>query len=271
MNSENVKNITNQAIEQLIEALKAGKSEALTNYLAAVAKFHRYSFQNILLIARQCPQATRVAGFHTWRSLGRFVKKGEKGLMILAPLVRKVESADECNPENESRIVGFRAAYVFDISQTDGAPLPTIGVAQGEPGEYFSRLEQIVREQGISLEYSAEIAPAKGMSCGKKIILLPGMAQAEQFSTLVHELAHEMLHRDARRSQTTQRARETEAEAVAFVVCNAVGVDTGSASQDYIQLYEGDANLLTASLEYIQRTASHILRAIGEDVSPSPT
>ena len=190
MNSENIKSITNQAIEQLIEALKAGKSEALTNYLAAVAKFHRYSFQNILLIARQCPQATRVAGFHTWRSVGRFVKKGEKGLMILAPLVRKVESADECNPEKQARIFGFRAVYVFDVSQTDGTPLPTIGVAQGEPGEYFSRLEQLVREQGISLEYSAEIAPAKGMSCGKKIILLPGMAPAEQFTTLVHELAH---------------------------------------------------------------------------------
>ena len=133
---------------------------------------------------------TQVAGFHAWRSLDRFVKKGEKGLMILAPLVRKVESADACSTEKESRIFGFRAVYVFDVSQTDGAPLPTIGVAQGEPGEYFSRLEQLVREQGITLEYSAEIAPAKGMSCGKKIILLPGMAPAEQFSTLVHELAH---------------------------------------------------------------------------------
>ena len=111
-----------------------------------MAKFHRYSFQNILLIARQSPQATRVAGFHTWRSVGRFVKKGEKGLMILAPLVRKVESADACSTEKESRIFGFRAVYVFDVNQTDGAPLPTIGVAQGEPGEYLSRLEQLVHE-----------------------------------------------------------------------------------------------------------------------------
>jgi N-terminal domain of anti-restriction factor ArdC len=108
MNSESIKKVTNQAIEQLVEALKAGKSEALTNSLAAVAQFHRYSFQNILLIARQCPQATRVAGFHTWRSLGRFVKKGEKGLMILASLVRKVESADACSTEKESRTFDFR-------------------------------------------------------------------------------------------------------------------------------------------------------------------
>ena len=272
MNSESIKNITNQAIEQLIEGLKAGKSDALTNYLAAVAKFHRYSFQNILLIARQCPRATRVAGFHTWRSLGRFVKKGEKGLMILAPLVRKVESADECNPEKQARIFGFRAVYVFDVSQTDGTPLPTIGVAQGEPGEYFSRLEQLVREQGISLEYSAEIAPAKGMSCGKKIILLPGMAPAEQFTTLVHELAHEMLHRDARRLQTTQRVRETEAEAVAYVVSQGIRLDTNTAAQDYISLYSGDAALLLESLEYIQQTANQIINSIGvESYSTPPT
>jgi hypothetical protein len=96
--------------------------------------------------------------------------------MILAPLVRKVESANACSTDKETRIFGFRADYVFDVSQTAGALLPTIGVAQGEPGEYFSRLEQLVREQGISLEYSAEIAPAKGMSCGKKIILLPGIS-----------------------------------------------------------------------------------------------
>jgi antirestriction protein ArdC len=270
MNSENIKNITNQAIEQLIEAMKAGKSEALTNYLAAMAKFHRYSFQNILLIARQCPQATRVAGFHTWRSLGRFVKKGEKGLMILAPLVRKVESTDECNPEKQSQIAGFRAVYVFDLSQTDGAPLPTIGVAQGEPGDYFSRLEQLVSEQGITLEYSPEIAPAKGMSFGKKIILVPGMAPAEQFSTLVHEVAHELLHRDARRSQTTQRVRETEAEAVAFVVTKAVGLEAGSSAADYITLYTGDAILLAQSLGYIQQTANQILNSIGAEDSSAP-
>ncbi len=110
--------------------------------------------------------------------------------MILAPLVRKIESADACSTEKESRIFGFRAVYVFDVSQTDGVQLPTIGAPQGEPGDYFFRLEELVREQAITLEYSADIAPAKGMSCGKKIILLPGMAPAEQFSTLVHELAH---------------------------------------------------------------------------------
>ena len=86
--------------------------------------------------------------------------------------------------------------------------------------------------------------------------LLPGQSPAEEFATLAHELAHEMMHRDERRSSTSKRSRETEAEAVAFVVCHAIGLETGSAAQDYIQLYEGDAKLLTESLEHIQHTAN---------------
>ena len=270
MNSENIKKVTNQAIEQLIAALNAGKSDSLINYLAAVAKFHQYSFQNILIIARQCPDATRVAGFHAWRALGRYVKKGETGIAILAPLVRHKESSEKSETNKESPIFGFRAAYVFDVSQTDGSPLPTIGVAQGEPGECSTRLQQLVQEQGIVLEYSADIAPAKGASFGKKIALLPDLAPAERFSTLVHELAHEMLHRDARRSKTTPRVRETEAEAVAFVVGQAIGLETGSAAADYINLYNGDSKLLMESLHFIQLTANEILNSIGAEKSSAP-
>ena len=100
--------------------------------------------------------------------------------------------------------------------------------------------------------------------------MLPGQSPAEEFATLAHELAHEMMHRDERRNSTSNRSRETEAEAVAFVVCHAIGLETGSASQDYIQLYEGDAKLLTDSLEHIQQTATRILGAIGEEASPPP-
>ena len=122
---------------------------------------------------------------------------------------------------------------------------------------------KFVAEQGIALEYSEDIAPARGTSAGGKITLLPGQSPAEEFATLAHELAHEMMHRDERRSSTSKRSRETEAEAVAFVVCHAIGLETGSASQDYIQLYEGDAKLLTDSLEHIQKAATQILNAIG--------
>ena len=266
MNSENIKKVTNQAIEQLITALNEGRSETLTHYLAAIGRFHRYSLRNVMLIASQKPSATHVAGFHAWHKLGRFVKKGEKGILILAPVVRRKNEKDEHQDTDESSTsIGFRAAYVFDISQTDGQELPTIGSINGEPGEYRERLAKFVAEQGIALEYSDDIAPARGTSAGGKITLLPGQSAAEEFATLAHELAHEMMHRDERRSSTSKRSRETEAEAVAFVVCHAVALETGSASQDYIQLYDGDAKLLTASLEYIQKTSTQILNAIGAE------
>src|SRR5712692_1413620 len=154
MNSENIKKVTNQAIKQLITALNEGRSETLTQYLAAIGRFHRYSLRNVMLIASQKPAATHVAGFHTWHKLGRFVMKGEKGILILAPIVRqKSESAEQNGTDESSTAVGFRAAYVFDISQTDGQELPEIGNVNGDPREYRDRLGKFVTEQGILLEY----------------------------------------------------------------------------------------------------------------------
>jgi N-terminal domain of anti-restriction factor ArdC len=271
MKAEQAKQIASNAIEQLRQALEAGQSEKLKEYLTAIARFHRYSWHNVVLIASQKPKATHVAGFHAWRKLGRFVKKGEKGILILAPVIRKkAENNTETEQDESSVAVGFRPAYVFDISQTDGQPLPEIGSVNGDPCEYRERLAKFVAEQAIALEYSDEIAPARGMSEGGKIILLPGQSPAEEFATLAHEVAHEMMHRDERRSRTTKRVRETEAEAVAFVVCSAIGLETGSAAKDYIGLYGGDAKLLSESLEYVQRTATQILNAIGADESSEP-
>lgn len=158
---------------------------------------------------------------------------------------------------------------MFDISQTDGQPLPAIGSVNGHPRENRERLMKFVADHGIALEYSENIAPARGTSSGGKITLLPGQSPAEEFATLAHEVAHEMMHRDERRASTSKRIRETEAEAVAFVVCSASGLETGSAAQDYIGLYGGDAKLLSESLEYVQRTATQILNAIGADDSPA--
>jgi antirestriction protein ArdC len=243
----------------------------LTQYLEAIGRFHRYSLRNAMLIASQKPAATHVAGFHAWHKLGRFVKKGEKGILILAPIVRRKNETWEQNETDESSTaVCFRAAYVFDISQTDGQELPAIGCVNGDPRNYRERLAKFVAEQSIALEYSQEIAPARGTSAGGKITLLPGQSPAEDFATLAHEPAHEMMHRDERRKNTTKRLRETEAEAVSFVVCSAIGLETGSAAQDYIQLYEGDAKLLAESLEHIQKTATQILDAIGADISSTP-
>jgi hypothetical protein len=121
--------IIKQAVEFLIEQVRAGKSETLTAYLGAMARFHNYSFGNILAIARQKPTATHVAGFGTWRELGRFVKRGEKGIQILAPMVgyrrRKGDAAQnaeaDTNPKPAPALIGFRVVHVFDISQTEGA------------------------------------------------------------------------------------------------------------------------------------------------------
>jgi antirestriction protein ArdC len=268
MKVEQAKQIASNAIEQLRQALEAGHSERLNDYLAAMARFRRYSWGNVMLIASQNPNATHVAGFQAWHKLGRFVKKGEKGILILAPIIRKkAENDGETEPDKSSVPVGFRAAYVFDISQTDGQPLPEIGSVNGDPRDYRERLAKFVADQGIALEYSGEIAPARGMSEGGKITLLPGQQLAEEFATLAHETAHELMHRD---HSTSKRIRETEAEAVAFVVCSAIGLETGSAAQDYIGLYGGDAKLLGESLEYVQRTATQILNVIGADDSSAP-
>ena len=271
MKIEQAKQIANKAIEQLSQALEQGQTQTLKNYLAAIGRFHRYSLRNVMLIATQNPTASFVAGYNAWRTLGRFVKKGEQGILILAPIVRaKNSNTEQTETDESSAPIGFRAAYVFDFSQTDGKELPQLNSVNGNPSEFRERLGKLVTEQGIALEYSEEIAPARGTSAGGKITLLPGQSPAEDFATLAHELAHEMLHRDERRAQTTKRVRETEAEAVSFVVCSGIGLETGSAAQDYIQLYEGDAKLLKESLEHIRQTATRILNAIGAEDSSAP-
>jgi len=273
MKLEDIKNKTKDAVDFLVRALESGHSEVLTQYLAAMARFHNYSFGNVMLIARQKPDATHVAGLRTWNSLGRFVRRGEKGILILAPMVgNKRNSKLETEPQTEdaketARLLGFRAVYVFDISQTEGKDLPEFTEVQGDVTGYHERLIKFVEAHNIELKYSEEIAPAKGLSHGGKITLLSGMKPAEEFSTLVHEIAHEMLHRTERRSITTKTIRETEAEATAFVVCQAIGLATGTASQDYIQLYHGDAKLLLESLEVVQRTAAVILGAISPEAA----
>jgi hypothetical protein len=271
MKLEDINNRTKDAVNHLVEALELGQSEVLTQYLSAMGRFHSYSFGNIMLIARQKPDATNVAGLRTWNSLGRFVKRGEKGILILAPMIGRKKAENAAEPTEDARqsnaqLYGFRAVYVFDISQTEGKDLPTLTEVQGDASGYRERLVNFVESQGIALNYSDKIAPAKGLSHGGRITLLSGMQPADEFSTLAHEIAHEMLHRGDRRTLTTKQVRETEAEAVAFVVSQSIGLDTGSSSADYIQIWHGDANLLRESLEAVQQTAAVILGAISPEV-----
>ncbi|QHN03089.1 DUF1738 domain-containing protein [Granulicella sp. WH15] len=264
---QTAKEIVAANVKELIAQLEAGRSDALTAYLDAMSRFHNYSFGNVLEIARQRPTATRVAGLYAWNQLGRKVKKGEKGIRILAPIIgirrkRDEEAEKDITKQNTSVLVGFRNAYVFDVSQTEGVELPAMREVGGDVGENRDRLLSFIERQGIELVFTEKIAPALGVSYGGRIAILPGQSKAEEFSTLVHELAHEMLHKADRRTTTTKVVKETEAEAVAFVVGKAVGLKVGTASADYIQLYHGNASLLAESLEVVQQTSAVILAAL---------
>jgi hypothetical protein len=255
-------------VKLLIEQLEAGHSEGLTAYLTAMGRFHRYSFSNVLEIARQMPSASRVAGMYAWNQLGRRVKMGSKGIRILAPVVgirrKKDSEAEKSTPsQNDPVLVGFRSAYVFDVSMTDGSPLPELEErVTGDVGVYRERLIDFILAQGIELEFKESIAPALGMSYGGKIVIFPGQSAAEEFSTLVHEASHELIHKSTRRTATTKTVRETEAEAIAFVVGTTIGLDNGRSSASYIQIYQGNAALLAESLEVVKQTSDLILSAI---------
>jgi hypothetical protein len=156
-------------VKFLIEQLEAGHSETFTAYLNAMARFHNYSFGNVLLIARQKLDATHVAGIRTWNSLGRFVKRGEKGIAILAPVVskkrnRNSDSKEQSNgsDENVVTLLGFRRVFVWDQSSTESSPLPEFHKTTGEVGEYLDRLKEFVAKQGIELTFDTKIAPALG-------------------------------------------------------------------------------------------------------------
>lgn len=265
-NAERARDLSESALAQLSEQLEAGSSEQFTAFLNAMSRFHKYSFGNIMLIVAQRPDAIRVAGFHTWKSLGRTVKKGEKGLLIIAPMVLRSKDRDEKehgqDQDQDRPRLRFRAVHVFDLSQTEGDPLPQPTRVGGDPGEALGLLETAIRDSGITLEDSDELGGAVGISTGGRIMVRPGQDPAERFSTIVHEWAHELLHQIEGAERPPKVVRETEAEAVAFVVGQSIGLDTGTASADYICLYQGNAETLAGSMDRIQKTAATIIEAV---------
>jgi hypothetical protein len=151
---------------------------------------------------------------------------------------------------------------VFDVSQTEGRELPELGAITGEPGEKVAMVESLIRSKGIELCVADSLGGALGLSAGGKISVLSTLSSAETFSTLVHELAHELLHRGDRRKETTKVIRETEAEAVAYVVSKAIGLELSTKSADYIQLWSGDEAVLMQSLELVRNVSSEIITAL---------
>ena len=186
--------------------------------------------------------------------------------MIIAPMVRKHSDASDPveTDAGEAKMLGFRAVYVFDVSQTDGEPLPELSRVAGDPGEYTARLKALIDSRGIVLEYAHELGGADGLSKKGTIVIREGLEPGDEFSVLAHELAHEMLHQGEERS-SSKTVRETEAEAVAHIVSAAIGLEVGTAAIDYIKLYDGDRETLANSLEAIQKTAGTIVEAILAD------
>ena len=260
MKTEQVRKQVDDALGTLGKQLEEGASEQLLAYLSAMAKFHKYSLGNIILISLQRNDASRVAGYQTWRKLGRQVKRGEKGIAIMAPIVRRRRKEED--EKEEDRVFAFKTAHVFDVSQTEGKPLAEPSRVQGDPGEWSARLKAFVADQGIQVVHLSSMSPAEGASFGGTIAIRRGLSAAEEFSVSCHEVAHEMLHKTDRSQEDSKTVRETEAEAVAFVVCQAVGLDTNTASSDYLSLYQGDKEVLAKSLERIQRTAARIIEGV---------
>ena len=251
--------------------MDAGNSDQLTRFLKCLSQFHRYSFGNVLLISMQRPESTHIAGFRTWKKMGRHVRKGEHGIRILAPIVRRRTSRNteeavtsEGTDEDQPTVIlkspmAYRTVHVFDVSQTEGDPLPEFARVSGDPGEYIARIRRQIADAGIQLDVDHISGGAEGVSRGGAITIRPDLPPAEEFSVLVHELSHEWLHRSQRRHETTKTIRETEAEAVAFTVCRAIGLETGTSSSDYIQLYNGSRETLQESLQHIRECAARIL------------
>jgi hypothetical protein len=267
MNRERASSLVDQALTDLSNALASGKGDTLTAYLNSMARFRKYSLNNQMAIALQCPHATLVAGFREWKKKGRYVKRGEKGIMITAPVIRKAKTEiiqpDESDntPGEDEEIVGFRPVYVFDVSQTEGEPLPTSQMhkATGDPGAFIEKIKAFIVSKGITLEYTMSLPRnVLGASSGGHIRIREGLSAIDEFTTLIHEVAHEFLHHTPG-EHARKTVRETEAEAVSHVVSSAIGLDTTHATADYIRLNRGDTDTLRESLETIRRTANTIL------------
>jgi hypothetical protein len=280
--------LTRASVEGLVQAIESGHNEVFSSYLETMAKFHTYSARNVLLIAAQRPNATHLEGVRSWNELGRSVRPGEKGIFIFAPTVgitNKKENKTEENgkkapkgkktgenggqpPQQETHLLGFRGVYVFDIAQTGGEELAQ-SPKQVDIAEKLEKLLAFAESRQMKIEYSDRIAPTTGTSYRGLIRLLPNMEPAEAFSVLLREVASQILYNSERRTFVTRAVHQQETKAAAFVVCEALGLESKTLFAD-CQLYYGDARLLTESLEVVHRTAAQILGALSlEDAANS--
>ncbi len=235
-------------------------SEMFRQYLDVQARFHRYSWHNTLLIVSQRPDAERVAGFKTWQTLGRHVRKGEHGIAIFAPCPFKRTETDENGNDVEREGIYFKVVHVFDVSQTDGESLPTVEVPDVDTAAdtLLGSLERVASKRGIAVNYVELNAGKYGVSKHGTVDIGTGHTTGQQAKTLTHELAHEALHWEGR-GPLTRSIAELEAESVAYVVCTHFGLDVEVRASRYIALWDGNSKALRESLERIANTARDII------------
>ena len=286
-----------QKVQEITEKLEQGikelfESEKYKTYLNTMSKFHNYSFNNTMLIAMQKPDATLVAGFKAWqKNFDRHVKKGEKGIRILAPAPYKIkEEQEKLDPvtgeimldkngmpvteEVEIKIPAFRVVPVFDVSQTDGKELPDIGVNElsGSVEDYEDFMQALTEVSPVPITYEDIDGDAKGYfhTTDHRIAIQEGMSQSQTVKTAIHEVAHAKLH-DRERNQDIdavldkdRNTKEVEAESVAYTVCQHFGIDTSDYSFGYIAGWSSDRDMkeLKSSLDTIRKTASELITGI---------
>ena len=286
-----------QKVQEITEKLEQGikelfESEKYKTYLNTMSKFHNYSFNNTMLIAMQKPDATLVAGFKAWqKNFDRHVKKGEKGIRILAPAPYKIkEEQEKLDPvtgeimldkngmpiteEVEIKIPAFRVVPVFDVSQTDGKELPDIGVNElsGSVEDYEDFMQALTEVSSVPITYEDIEGEAKGYfhTTDHRIAIQEGMSQSQTVKTAIHEVAHAKLH-DRERNRDIdavldkdRNTKEVEAESVAYTVCQHFGIDTSDYSFGYIAGWSSDRDMkeLKSSLDTIRKTASELITGI---------
>ena len=261
-------------MKQTLDKLEAGvrefyTSEKFITYLQVMSRFHNYSLNNQILIAAQMPEATIVAGYNSWmRNFDRHVKRGEKSITILAPMKIKIkidtDKVDEYGNviQEEKEGIKFRPVSVFDVSQTEGKPLPEI---ISELTGDVSRYEQLLDAARQAAPYPIEIGAVEGSAKGwcnyaqEKIVIKEGMSEAQTLKTAFHETAHARIHGGD--TDKSREQKEVEAESIAYVVCSHFGLDTSDYTFGYVATWAGrqDINLLKQSMQTISQTAKAII------------
>lgn len=239
------------------------ESNQYQEYLTMMAKFHRYSFNNSMLIFTQCPNATYVAGYKTWKKeFNRYVRKGEKAIRIMAPMKIKDKQQDE------ERLL-FKTVYVFDISQTEGDPLPSIVQEEldGKCCHYDLFVQTLIDIARIDVRFEPLSDGIHGYYDRKndRIVIDDCMQEVQTIKTLLHEIAHSRLHQT---KDVDKRTREVEAESIAYVVSKYYGIDTSKYSFGYIVSWAEDQTLelLKKSMNRIQKTAKRLIFEIDRSI-----